>query len=300
MKDFFKNTKPFGQLVTLILLVVIFFVIASGLLTIASLFGVDLQETRSLQWTQALVQIFVFLIPAIIFGYLFSDNTCVFFKLDFGRRKWVMALWAMLILLCVIPLTDWLAQVNDAWHFPASMASLEDSLRRAAADSEMLVESFLMQGGVGSLIINILILALLPALCEEFFFRGALQQWFMRWIKSPHLAIIITAAVFSLAHGEFFSFLPRFLLGIVLGYLFYYTGSMLVNVIVHFLNNAAVVVIYYLYSTGTIDENFAENLDAPWYLVLVGTVLAITVFYRFVLHPKNGNRLDKQSENLSC
>jgi hypothetical protein len=98
---------------------------------------------------------------------------------------------------------------------------------------------------VCDLFFNLLIIAVLPALGEELLFRGYLQQKMCQWIRKPILAIIITAILFSAIHMQFLAFLPRFALGVVLGYLFYWSGSLWLPIIAHFLNNALVITFAY-------------------------------------------------------
>mgnify|MGYP002622301121 CR=1 FL=1 len=293
MKEFFRNTKPFGQLVTLLVAIVILFVIASGILTLAMKCGANVLEPHFLLLFQGLIQLLTFLLPALLFAWLFSDDTARFLCLDFSGRKWTLALMGILILACLLPLSDWLAQINDSWHLPENMRTLEEKLRLQSEKSETLIEQFLSLRGVGNLFLNLIVIALIPAISEEFLFRGVLQQWFERWTKNHHLAILITAAIFSLTHGEIFAFLPRFMLGIMLGYLFHYSKSMLVNVSVHFINNAAIVAINYLYKGGIIENNIADEINAPFYVILIGVLIASVIFYRVFL--KNNLEQTKQS-----
>ncbi len=156
---------------------------------------------------------------------------------------------------------------------------VEESLRRAGEVSSETVKQFLMLPGEANLVLNLLILALTPAVCEEFFFRGSLQRLMLRWLNRPWAAIIITAVIFSLAHGELFAFVPRFFLGAFLGALYYYSGVIWVNVLVHFLNNSIVVVSYYLYQVGAISTEPEMLLHFPvWVVALTGLLSAILFF----------------------
>ena len=289
VKEFFKDTKPFGQLVALCVLVVLFFVVASGITACAVLFGMDVGNTTHMLLLQVLTQAAVFLLPAVVFVMLFSACPGQTLQLRFSRRMWWLSLVGVAVLLLSVPFSDWLTQVNDSWHWSGRWAALEESLREQSSSSQDFVDRVLSQKGVATLLLNLFVMAVVPAVCEEFFFRGALQTVMMRWLRNPHVAIGVTAALFSLMHGEFFAFLPRFFLGVLLGYLFYYSGSMLVNMCAHFFNNAVVVIVYYLYAEGAISGNVVENINAPWYAVAAGMVLAVAVFYAFFVRPKMKN-----------
>jgi uncharacterized protein len=93
-------------------------------------------------------------------------------------------------------------------------------------------------------------LAVIPAIGEELIFRGVFQKIFYDLFKSGHLAIWVTAFAFSALHFQFFGFIPRFILGLVFGYLFYWSGTLWLPVISHFVNNAVPVIGAYIQSKG--------------------------------------------------
>lgn len=293
MKEFFKHSNSFEQLVTLLVMIVIFFIIASGVMVIATLSGTDITAPRFLLVFQAITQILTFLLPAIIFGYLFSYDLIHSRRSIYGgncipivAKKTFEFAVAIVMLICLVPFSDWLSQVNDNWHWGGALQALEQKLRQMSESTEQMMKQMMAMNSIGDLILNIFVIALVASVCEEFLFRGALQQWFGRWIRCHHIAIICAAAVFSLAHAEIFAFLPRFMLGIFLGYLFHYAGSIWVNITAHFLNNALVVVLYYLYINGTISTDITDTLGAPWYVTLIGLVFAVTIFYFTFLRGK--------------
>lgn len=130
--------------------------------------------------------------------------------------------------------------------------------------------------------IGLIIIALAPAILEEVFFRGALQQLLTNWIKTPWIAIGITSILFSLVHFSYFGFLPRAMLGAVLGLLFYYSKNIWTNILAHFLNNAiAVTQIYALSMSGKIDKKTLADLDkaqfSGWIFLVIGIVSAVAM-----------------------
>lgn len=290
MKQFFENTKPGGRLFALILIFVVCFIITAGVMMVPILVG---GNPASL-WLQAVSQLLSFALPAIIFAYLFHEGTFSYLKMSTPvKSRGIVG--AAVVLLCLIPLSDWLATVNDAWHLPESMSALEAEMRRVGETSQQLLEDFLMRDGVGALVVNLFVMAVLPALCEELFFRGAIQQTLAECFRNRHAAVWLTAAIFSLFHGEMFAFLPRFMLGVALGYLFLYGASLWVNATAHFVNNAIVVVVYYLANRGVVDLEFADSFSSPWYLAAMGLVLASVLFWLFFLR---GREKTRESEHV--
>ena len=135
--------------------------------------------------------------------------------------------------------------------------------------------------GLPDLFLALMIMAFFPALFEELFFRGVMQNLFIKWWKKPMLAIIITSIVFSLIHMSIYLFLSRIVLGFVLGMMFYKTRNIWVNTIAHFLNNAiAVLQMYALSQSKTKSDIDVSKLDPKfdWWMGLLALVVLYFLF----------------------
>ena len=99
------------------------------------------------------------------------------------------------------------------------------------------------------MLFNIFLIAFIPAMGEELFFRGALQGALRDW-KGIKTAIWITAIVFSAIHLQFYGFVPRMLLGAFFGYLIFWSNSIWPAVLAHFVNNVMAVIFYYFKYNG--------------------------------------------------
>jgi membrane protease YdiL (CAAX protease family) len=133
---------------------------------------------------------------------------------------------------------------------------------------------------LGEFIFSLVVMALLPAVFEETFFRGGLQQILIAWFKKPVIAIVVASILFSIFHISWYGFLPRFALGIVLGLLFYYSHSIWLNMAAHFLNNALVV--SYMYYLTTHNKPVKEAIDdsAPVWIG-IPAIIAVVLLLRF-------------------
>ncbi len=271
---FFKDSKPLAQLVGLFFLFLLGLIVVGGAQSIIPIGGDSPSAIRGQLAFQACSQLLMFFLPAWLFAVLFHGGAASFHKLYADGRSWLLGLIAVVVFLLLMPLNDFLTWWNGSWHFGA----LENLLRSYADAAAGTVEKLLSLTTMGDLLLQLLVVALIPALCEEFFFRGAIQQTLQRWFGNVHAAILATALFFSLAHGDAYGLVPRFLLGLVLGYLFFLSGSMVVNVCAHFFNNAMVVVMYYLYHTGVLSMSPAEPLRLPWLTVLLCTLAALLLF----------------------
>ena len=138
----------------------------------------------------------------------------------------------------------------------------------------------------------IMIIAIIPAIGEELLFRGLIMDFIEQSTLNGHIAVWGSAIIFSLFHLQFQGFLPRLLLGAVLGYAFLYSRNLWVPIILHLLNNAAPVVSLYFFKTdlAAIDPN--DTPEIPWYAGLASVVLGVVVLYFIIQLIKN----DKSAE----
>tara|TARA_B110000211_G_C13918534_1_gene481638 strand:- start:248 stop:919 length:672 start_codon:yes stop_codon:yes gene_type:complete len=175
----------------------------------------------------------LFITPTLLYAYLCDFDLKL--KLNFSRQTLLLAI---AIVLLINPFISFIYEWNMSLNLP-------DWLLMYDAKAEKLTSYFLRMDTVGDLVFNLLVLAIVPAIGEELLFRGYLQQTFTKWLVKPHIAIIITAILFSAIHMQFQGFLPRFVLGLMLGYFFYLSGSLWLSIIAHLLNNAVAVIFAY-------------------------------------------------------
>ncbi|MFH0756477.1 MAG: CPBP family intramembrane glutamic endopeptidase [Bacteroidota bacterium] len=204
---------------------------------------------------QILGSVGTFIVPALLFSYLFAGDLFSYY-----RFRQPVSLLAILLtvgmMVSVIPLINYLAEINMRMEFP--LESVNRFLRALEGEAEKIMRAFTATRSFGGLIINLLMIGVLAAVGEELIFRGLLQRLLTGIVKSPHVAIVITALLFSAFHFQFFSFLPRFILGIILGYLMYLGRSIWFPITAHFINNAMGVIYYYFNSRGSADDMLEE------------------------------------------
>lgn len=282
---FFKDTKPSGQLAGWCLLLLLGFVLSAG---VSSLMPASQYYTatdvRIELLMQGVGQLLMFFVPAVLFAVLFDGRPMSYLKVCTRWEKWMLGLCAMLLVLLLTPLCDRLT----IWNRQLSFGPLDAALRSLAAQSQSATERLLSLSTSGDLLLQLLVVALVPAICEEMFFRGCLQQLLCGWMESRHLAVAVTAVVFALAHGDAFGFLPRLLLGLLLGYAFAYSGSIIVSICAHFFNNAVIVVLYFLYHREVFSVSPAEPLGMSWLWVAMCTVGAALVGYQYFVKQGRG------------
>ena len=186
----------------------------------------------------------LFIIPGVILIYKLKPDDGTLY----GLRTPSLTEAALVIILagCLLPLTGFTGELNSAIHLPEWLSGLEKWMREKENMAERLIKTVLNPDTTGSFSVNFIMIAVLPAIGEELIFRGVLQKILTRLFNSGHLAILITSIVFSALHLQFYGFLPRFILGLVFGYLYFWSGTLWLPVIAHFANNAVSVILVYL------------------------------------------------------
>ena len=250
--------------------------VCSLLGALASFFLVIGDNDTLLKIGQGISSAMMFIAPPIVF-YCLTRKERPMQALGFRRISPVWLVFVGLVLMFIsLPVTNQLTAWNESLKLGGIFQSLEElmkNLEQAAAD---VTERMLNADSLGGLLLNLFIIALIPAVGEELTFRGVLQQGLTRSMKNPHVAIWLSAALFSFIHFQFYGFLPRMFLGLLLGYLFYITGSLWTNIAMHFLNNGTAVVLYYLNNKGTInvDVDHFGAVQSPWLIAASAVVTA--------------------------
>jgi membrane protease YdiL (CAAX protease family) len=250
------------------------------------------QSTESLKWLQFMQTTATFLLPPILCAWLWDERHKPFrwLRMDVPVQ-WQSILLAVVIMVCAVPGINLLADLNSRVELPKSLEFIEQILKSQEEAAAALTERFLQADNIGGLLLNIGLMALLPAFSEELSFRGTLQQIIYKdqngkeQSTKVHLAIWITAFIFSAIHMQFYGFVPRMLLGAMFGYVFVWSGSLWVPITMHFVNNGLAVLVYYLMGESENTKNIADTLGAgdTWYLgvfsILI-TSLGLLIFYR--------------------
>ena len=254
------------------------------ILLISSLVGVAISAAfifsgdTGMKIAQGLSSIFMFVVPPIVYYYVTRMKHQMH---DLGFRKpahpWWLLLLGIALMFISLPVTNQLTRWNEAMSFGGVFEKLEEYLKMLEETAAATTEKMLNVDTIGGLLLNLLVIALIPAVGEELTFRSVLQQGLCRKMN-PHAAIILSAAIFSFIHFQFYGFLPRMFLGILLGYMFYITGSIWTSIAMHFVNNGTAVVVYYLNHRGIIEVDAEHFGEAPGsWLVVISAVVTVAL-----------------------
>ena len=246
-------------------------------------------DVTALKWIQLAQTIALFLVPSSLVAYLVSKSPIKWLKLD-TRPEVKSVLWAIGIMLVALPAINLLADLNQQMVLPTWLSGVEEWMKSKEAEAEWLTKQFMSATTIGGLLVNLFLMAVLPAVSEEITFRGVLQQLFqaskvsmIQASKVPHLAIWCTAIIFSAIHMQFYGFIPRMLLGALFGYMFVWTGSLWVPMLMHFVNNGMAVLLYYIANRAAwdMDKVDAVGTGNTLWMGVVSLVLTIVGIYMF-------------------
>lgn len=177
---------------------------------------------------------------------------------------------------------------NQNIHLPESYQWLEQLARSYEDRAEVQTAVLTNMDSVGTFLIALGVIAVLPALGEELLFRGIIQNELYRGTKNIHVAIWFAAFLFSFIHLQFFGFFPRMLLGVLFGYLYHWSGNLWVPITAHFANNGLQVLLLYLYQQGTFDYDVDKIEKAPTsYVIVSGVLTTILLVYFYNQYNKN-------------
>jgi uncharacterized protein len=293
----FQQLKPYLKIMALIMVMIVTFliVLAVGVAVSIPVFGSGILDSlasfsdysdqhmvAALKYFQIVNQVGVFIAPAFIFVILSNDDFMGYLNLN-GRIRLLSIIFGLILLVISMPFINWLVEINNSMHLPAFLSRVENWMRNSEDTAQKLTDAFLSTKAWGGLAVNVLMIAILAAVGEELIFRGILVRLFREWTGNIHLAVIIPALLFSALHLQFYGFFGRLVLGIVLGYLFVWSGSLWVPIAVHFLNNAMAVTVSFLSNRGLISTNLESFGTSKNSIVIAGSFL-LTIFTMTIIY----------------
>jgi membrane protease YdiL (CAAX protease family) len=242
--------------------------------------GANSDEGFILKYLQVSQQVALFIIPAIVIAMLLRQGNKSFLKTDRFPGSIPLFMVIMLAIL-ILPVTIYTGMLNSRMTLPGWLSGVENWMRTKENTASDLTGLLIKSRGIGDLMINISILAVIPSVAEELIFRGILQQILCRIFKSGHIAICITAIFFSAVHLQFYGFLPRLILGLSFGYLFFWSGNLWIAVVAHFINNAIPVMMSYFIRWNDLSDKASDMVEKKVLIPLVPALLSIGILYYF-------------------
>jgi len=222
--------------------------------------------------TQALFQVATFLVPALLYAYLADPRPGAYLGLK-KPDKPVQTILVLLLGICLIffvsPLSSWLKEMD-----------LGSTSKELDAQREKFIDAYLSGGNVWTTIRNVILIAVVPAFCEEFFFRGLIMKFAHSFVPKWWFSIGISALVFAASHTTISEFVPIFIAGIILGTIYYLTSSLWLAVLLHLIFNASQALLG-IYSTPAIDKALENNQIVVTLFIIASLLVTAALFLVF-------------------
>ena len=283
----FRNSSAKGQLLLLLGLIILgtlfSIILASGvslliwgpgvLTTMSRPEGMNINFMRTFQMIN---QVGIFIVPPLLFARLTQIKGFQF--LGIRKASSLHFISAILIILLAGPMINYLVEWNEQLRLPEYLKSIEQWMQNSEESAARLTEQLLNTAKIIDMVINLLMIGILPAIGEELLFRSALIGILRKMFRNIHWPVIISAVIFSAFHLQFYGFFPRFVLGLMLGYLFVYSGSVWVPALAHLVNNGTVVLVSWLMANHYIAGK-PEDLPVfgSWTAVLTSALFVIMI-----------------------
>lgn len=187
-----------------------------------------------------------------------------------------------------------LAAVNEIIPMPASFLAKARALEN---EYQQTMIALATMKNIGDLLIGLVVIAIAPAIFEEVLFRAGFQRILVGLTQNAAIGIILSSILFSAIHASYFGFLPRVVLGVVLGLIYYLTSNLWLAILMHFLNNAVVVIQIYVYTQMGKPIKEAMDESMPIWYGLLGLIIVIPTL--LFLKKERPHLLSKQVVPLS-
>jgi membrane protease YdiL (CAAX protease family) len=191
--------------------------------------------------------------------------------------------WLMVILIEVafMGFNGWLQELNQNFVFPESLKGLEQALKSMEDKLAEATRFFTNFTSFWQFILAFIVIAIIAGVGEELVFRGLLMRKLFLGTKNIHVAIWLAGFIFAVIHFQFYGILPRMMLGVLFGYLYYWTGNIVVPIVAHIFNNGLAIVIMYLYNLKIVKTDLESIDHVPMPIVLFSLVATIGLLFLF-------------------
>ncbi len=242
--------------------------------------------------SSVLSQILLLMVPSVLMVLILKAPMREFFPLKLPSMKFLLL--SIVGIISLLAASEAYLQIQE-FLVPIGLKKIYTEI---VTDYENMIGKFIGKGNILLVLQGFGVLAIVPAITEEFLFRGYLQRSLIKGLK-PMTAIIITASIFSVSHLNIINIIPLAFIGFYLGYVSYLSSSLLIPIILHFINNAVSIVSYYFNNSDRVDNLVVSNSQINISMIVFGVAASMTLGLLWYLN-KNYNPAIKnhQAEGL--
>jgi uncharacterized protein len=312
MRDNFRNTRlydysPLVQLIVSLVIIVGFGFLLLILLLIPGyfIFGAEISvftipssagspgDLAFLRYMVIIQDIAIFIIPSIILLFLLKPAGQKGIP-DLRMPKSTEIVLVIILAIFILPVTEFTGILNSGIHLPHWLSGVEQWMISKEDQADGLIDKLIASDSLGIMWFNILMIAVLPAIGEELVFRGVIQKILHRIFRSGHIAVWITAIIFSAIHLQFLGFIPRLILGLSFGYLYLWSGTLWLPILAHFINNAIPVIGTHIHAF----DNIVASPELPLWRQVINLLIPLAICIIILLYfRKNFNKRNRDETN---
>ncbi len=248
------------------------------------------ENINKVRWMQMLGTFAMMFLPAFLFALIVGKQPINYLGLNKSTNAQLIFL-VIAIAITALFLSGGLGELNKLIPISKTWELKFKKMEDKYSDQVMMLANM---KSIADYFISLLMIAILPALFEELFFRGALQKLLVGWFKNAHVAIFVTSFLFSIIHFSYYGFLPRLALGLMLGYIFYFSKNIWLSILMHFINNGVAITALYLATRK--GEDPKKIMDESYPLWVAGITLII-VLYLFKIYKSACEKYTLQESN---
>lgn len=294
----YENNRPWTAFLVLLLFVFIGMFVGQfiGLLAMLPLTGVGLEELansnflsdmmadpaykRAIMIMNACVAICSFVVAPLVYLYVYTKKPLSIF-FNNNNIITIPLLLTIFIVVAFMTINSIFIEWNAKMDLPDFLHGFEVWAKRMEEQAQELTQIMTRFDNKMDFILALIVIGLVPAVGEELLFRGLIQNQLFGMVKNAHVAIWLAALIFSAFHFQFYGLVPRMLLGALFGYLYYWSGNLLVPILAHLINNGLTLVLLYMYQHGAIAYDIENETAVPLGNIIFSLVLGVALMVYF-------------------
>lgn len=219
------------------------------------------------------------IVPWLYLRYVERKRLSIFFK-EFSLGTIPVAL-VFFMVIAFMGINSIIIEWNMDWQLPDFMAGFEKVVKKFEEAAKTQTEFLTTFDSYGQFFLALIVIAVIPGISEELLFRGFIQNLLSKITGNIHVAIWIGGFIFSLFHMQFYGLVPRMLLGVLFGYLYYWSGSLALAMLAHFINNAFTVVMMFLYQKELTSLDIQTEESASSLYAMISLLIFAVLVYAF-------------------
>lgn len=298
LASLYGNHRPWTAFLMLLLFVFIGMFVGQflGLLAMIPIAGIGLEALsnpnflseiftdpaykRALMVMNASVAICSFIVAPLVYLYAYAKMPLSIF---FNNNKIITIplLLTIFIVVSFMTVNSIFIEWNAKMELPDFLHGFETWAKQMEEQAQVLTQMMTRFDNKTDLLLALFVIAVVPAVGEELLFRGLIQNQLLGMAKNAHVAIWLAAIVFSAFHFQFYGFVPRMLLGALFGYLYHWSGNLLVPIFAHLINNGLTLILLYLYQHGAIEFDIESETSVPIGNIIFSLVLVVALIAYF-------------------